>query len=141
MANMTFTSTLAARRIERIQLLLRREYMTVLEIAESIYMSPVRTREYIRHLLKTNQIHVYKWDKRQTAGKSHWIAVYAWGNAKSPPKPKSKETTAERLRRRYKERKLADPEWHMQMLAKLKAKRMPIQRDWSAAWIPTKEAA
>lgn len=141
MARMTFTSTLAQRRIERIQYLLRREYLTAEEIADGIFMSPVRAREYVRYLLKEKRIHVYRWEKRNTGGKAHWIAIYAWGYAKSPPKPKRTESDAERLRRRYRERKVEDPEWHMQMLAKLRAKRMTARRDWTAAWIPNREAA
>lgn len=141
MAHMTFTSTLAMRRIEQIQYLLRREYSTANEIADAVFLTPVRTREYIRYLLAEKRIHVYKWEKRKAGGKAHWIAIYAWGEATSAKKPKSRETDAERLRRRYKERKAEDPEWHMQMLAKLRAKRTTVKRDWTAAWIPNKEAA
>ncbi len=136
MSQMTFTSALALRRIERIQYLLRREYLTAPEIADGVYMSAIRAREYIRYLLKTKQIHVYRWEKRWTAGRAHWIAIYAWGNATSPKKPKSGETDAERFRRRYRERKKEDPEWHMTMLAKLRAKRMKPKADPLTAWIP-----
>ena len=136
MAKMTFESERAKRRIERIQFLLRREYMNCLQLSEEIYMSPVRAREYIRYLLKTNQVHVYRWDKREFEGKAHWIAVYAWGNAKSAKKPISGETNAERLKRRYHERKRDDPDWYESMLAKLKATRLKPKADPMLNWIP-----
>ena len=138
MAHMTFESSLAKRRIERIQLLLRREHLNCSQIAEEIYMSPVRVREYMRYLLKTNQVHVIRWDKRPASGKAYWLAVYAWGEGKSKPKPVSTETSAERLKRRYHERKKDDPEWYYQMLAKRKASYIKPKSDPMLNWIPRK---
>ena len=110
-------------------LLLRREHLNCSQIAEEIYMSPVRVREYMRYLMRTKQVYVTRWDKKPASGKAYWYAVYAWGKGESKPKPVSTETSAERLKRRYHERKKDDPEWYYQMLAKRKAsyiKRNPI---------------
>jgi hypothetical protein len=134
MAKMSFTTVTAQRRIDRIQHLLRREYLNINEIADGIYMSVTWARAYIKHLHAQRCVHIYEWQYVTINGKRYWKAVYAWGNAKDAKRPVEDNSTYRR--RRYAERKRDDPEWHDRQLAKLRAARWKPQADPLTQWIP-----
>lgn len=140
MSEMKFNTGLAQMRIEKIQNLLRGTDCTVQEIADAIFLSKRWTYAYVNHLHENKKIHIAEYRKNVRSNKSWcFVPVYCWGEAKDAIKPKVL-SHAEKSRR-YRndqensaERKLVDAN-------KKRAKRTKPTRDWTAAWIPTKEAA
>ncbi len=121
-------------RIERIRAALSMCEMTSAEIAQAVHIHPTYLREYIRHLRETFQIHIAGY---QAVKRTHtWhLPIYAWGAAADAPPPR-RPTHAERARLRRK-----DPEKKLQDAMRAKARQIKPHRDWTAAWIPTREAA
>lgn len=85
-----FTSERARRRIERMLALLKKECLTVEQIADKMHAAKSGTNVYVVHLHKVEkQIHIAGWD---TSG-YRAVAVFAKGDKPDAPKPpkKSKE--------------------------------------------------
>lgn len=130
---MTFISSLAQRRIEFIQKALTGQRLSLQQLSEAVFLSRFCCRNYINHLRELNKVHLCKWRHDKINGREYWVAIYTWGEGKDAIR--LKESSAKRQRRKYKERKLADPSWHMQMLAKQKAKRIKPKQDIASSWI------
>jgi len=130
----TFTRTPSIKRIERIRQALKLREMTTEEIADAVFINREYARQYVKHLHQTFQIHICGY--REVTRTHTWhLKVYAWGAGADAPPPK-KPTDAERSRERRK-----DEEFKVREAAKARAKRIMPRRDWSASWIPTREAA
>lgn len=130
----TFTSEAAQARIARIRDALCMREMTTIEIAEAVCINPAWAREYVKHLRDTFQIHIVGYATVKDTHTWH-KPIYAWGVGADAPPPK-RLTDAERSRIRRQ-----DPEFRLREAAKQRAKRIVPHRDWTAAWIPTREAA
>ena len=98
---MTFTNECALRRIERIQLLLRKEPLTIHEIADRIYLSLRWTYAYISHLhhSEKKKIYIQEFRKHQTERGTEFIALYKWGNSPDAIKRKFSNTERQQNRR------------------------------------------
>ena len=125
--------------MERIQELLRRQDMTLQEISDSIHMSTRWAREYINHLHELKMIHIAEYRLRTLEVKTVSQPIYCWGNARDEPKPPplTGAQKAARIRNIIK----SDQELHEKTLAKRRAAKWTPQRDWTAAWIPTRQGA
>lgn len=140
MAELKFNTELSLRRIEQIQKFLRSVDATVQEIADNIHMTKRWTYEYVNHLHDNKKIHIASYRKTVRPNKSgSWIPVYCWGEAKDAKRPRAK-TMAENSKK-YRN----NPDRREDLLEKNRRKRrlksiVPV-RDWTAAWIPNKEAA
>ena len=140
MGAMKFTTDLALRRIERIQHLLRRQDSTVQEISDEIHLSKRWAYDYVKYLHENKLIHIADWRKevRSNGAWSH-IPIYCWGKAKDAKKPEA--LTSAEISRRYRNHPDRGLENQERDRKKKMAKRLVPTRDWTAAWIPTKEAA
>lgn len=135
MGNMTFTTDLAMRRIERIQHLLRREDMTIHDISAGIHLSYRWAAAYVGHLHASGAIHITGYRKSMRAdGTFIHVALYAWGKASDATKP-APLTDSER-HQRY----LQHPELGEFRKERKRAWGRKPRRDWAAFWIPTREA-
>lgn len=140
MGVMKFNTELSFRRIEQIQHLLRRNDCTVHEIADGVHMVKRWAVAYVTHLHKEKKIHISEWRRiARSNGSGYSIPVYCWGKAKDAKKPRP--TTAAERSKKYRSTSDSYIEVRERECAKKRASRLVPVRDWTAAWIPTKEAA
>jgi len=138
MHKMTFASEAAQRRIEKIQQLLRGADMSMHEICNEIHLTPYWTRKYLQHLHEQGRIHIASYRCQKRNEYECFVALYCWGAATDAQKP-----TYDELREHKRQKRIAkrdDVEAHELHLKKRRAARIKPQRDWTAAWIPTKAA-
>lgn len=134
MPKMTFNSNLANRRIKLIERALTDQKLSLQQLCEAVFLTRFCCRTYINHLKELKKVHLCKWRRDEINGKKYWVALYTWGEGKDAKRP-PKEPHAQRQRRKYKERKKNDPVWHMQMLAKQRARRIKPKQDIASSWI------
>lgn len=134
MTSKDFSGKACQARIERIRAALLMREMTSAELAEAVHIHPTYMREYINHLREAFWIHIAGYQAVKRAHTWH-LPIYAWGAGADAPPPR-RPTHAERARQRRK-----DPEKKLQDAMRVKAKKIKPYRDWTAAWIPTREAA
>lgn len=132
---MTFESEMAARRILRIQELLRKERLKIYEIAAGIHMSVRWTNAYIRYLRNANQIYIAEWTREARQRQIH-IPLYTWGLGTDAAKPEAL-SAKQREQRRRDAIKLDKDRYDLE-LARRRAKRWKPKRDWTSSWIPAK---
>jgi len=133
---MTFTSTTASKRIEKIQQLLCEKGMTVSELRTEIHLTPRWVRAYLKYLQEKKQVYITAWRRTTEDKKDYPIPVYRWGSARNARKPAPKPSV---LRQQILRKKLvADPASHASHLAMRRAKRLKPYRDWASSWIPTR---
>lgn len=140
MSEMKFNTDLSRRRIEQIQNLLRREDCSVQEIADGIFIAKRWAYSYVNHLHENKRIHIASYRKSVRPNKAWtFIPLYCWGEAKDAKRP-AKMSQAEYKKRYRKNIETGDDIREREMMKK-RAKRLVPVRDWTAAWIPTKETA
>ena len=135
MGKMTYTTTLALRRIEKIQHVLRREDLATIEIADAIFVHRRTAQAYVRYLHDAGLIHIASYRKvpRENNG-DVVVALWCWGKATDAPKPPPVPSIEHA--RRYRN----NPDRIDEIRAKARARWWKPRRDWTAAWIPTQEA-
>ncbi len=138
MYQMTFTSTAALNRIERIQQLLRHEPSTIQEIADAVFISLRYATDYIRHLREHGQVYICEYRRDDCKVNRVFRPLYAWGTGTDAPSP---DRSSRARQAEYRARIRADPEKWQRELARRKARRLKPRRDWTAEWIPTRSAA
>ncbi len=137
MSEMTFTRAPALLKLARIRDVLRREYMTIPELAKEIALSETWTRAYLKKLRQDKLVHIYEWRHIQYACREDWIPAFAAGEATDAPKPaRATLDKADYYRKRYKIRKEEDPLAHEAFLAKRRNARWTPTCDVAASWIP-----
>lgn len=140
MAKMQFNTELSLRRLERIQEFLRGGVATVQEIADSIHMSKRWAYEYVNYLHGQRKIYISSYRRVIRTNKSGlWIPVYRWGEGKDAVRPAAR-TMAENSRKYRRNPERRDDILEQKRKSRRLKSIVPI-RDWTAAWIPNKEAA
>lgn len=134
MDNLNFQSAASIQRIERIQQLLRQQAMTAQEIADAIHISRRYARDYIIYLQEIGSIHIADFRKGNLPGNCRqYMALYRWGMGADAVSPMAE--------RKAEPDDVQDPEERRDRAVALKkAKAIQPFRDWTAAWIPTREA-
>ncbi len=77
---MKFTNVTARARIDRIQLLLRRQPMSIHEIADGINLSLRWTYAYIDHLKESGRVRVKEVVERHSNRGKERVPLFAWGD-------------------------------------------------------------
>ena len=134
MAKTTLKTKLALRRIDKIQEVLRKEDLTVNEIAEKIYMSLRWAREYVKKLHNEGVIHIACYRRYDLSQQSAVRALYCWGSATDAVKPPPL-TPYERTKR-TRQLIYSDIDRHQKLLALRRDKKFKKEADWTSSWIP-----
>ncbi len=134
MKKSVFTRVASLARIDRIREALLMREMTTEEIAAAVHINTSYAREYIKHLRSRFDIHIVGYRAVKRTHLWHH-PIYAWGPGTDAPPPK-RQTDAQRARERRR-----DPEKKLADAMKQRAKRIQPRRDWTASWIPIREAA
>ncbi len=134
---MTYTRAPALLKIARIRDVLRREYLTIPELAKEIALSETWTRAYLKKMRAEKSVHIYEWREIEYPCRRDWIPVFATGEATDAPKPpRATIDKAAYYRKKYRERKENDPLAHEAFLAKRRNARWIPTCDIAASWIP-----
>lgn len=102
MPDMKFNTDLAARRIDRIQQVLRRSDCTVQELADSIYLVKRWAYAYIKHLHEAGKVHIAEYRRTvRRSGMTYITPVYRWGEGQDASKPSSLTASERSKKYRY----------------------------------------
>ena len=120
--------------MQRIQEMLRREDMTLHEIAESIHMSLRWARAYVKHLHDAGCVHISGYRRVPSSCKTVNHALYCWGAATDAVKP-APLTPLERVQR-SRQNLFQDADKHALALEKRRMSKWVPHCDWAAEWVP-----
>lgn len=133
---MKFKRQASEGKMAKIQALLAKRQMHVLEIAEAVPISKRHALEYIAELRKRGLVHISKWVREvEQLGRMYPRPVYAAGPGEDAPKPAAL-SPEERSKRAWKLIK-SDPERHMTLVQKRRTRRTlrKPRADVAAAWM------
>jgi len=126
MATMTFKSTVAQKKLERIRLLLREAPRHYRQLGEIMHMTPNAVQNYLYHLHGAGEIRIARYEHTGRFGA--WAPVYALGSGKDAVRPTAK-TNAEYKRTSNARLKRENPEKHRAIIMAKRAKRIKPRRD------------
>jgi len=135
MASMSFTSSTAQRKIEKILQAISKSDQTVASVEATFFLSRRWAREYLEHLRQQRRIHITRYEKELINERPYPRPVYRIGEGRDAPKPapmSNKEKTAARRKRRRE-----DPEYYLHERAGNQLRKLKVKPDRAAAWLMT----